>query len=172
MRDLVRRLRKDGFPMNWAWSVEENPEKTGFHVHCIEHGSFLPQDHLQDRWGAIVYIDEIKRDANSYLAKCYRVAGYQAKVAEQHLALNGHRAIHHTRGYLHGFNARQVCRMMGQGKEWNVRLATEVEMSEVEHDHVEGDKQSDTSTIDIPWKVGRVIDDPHGLPTITLTDGF
>lgn len=115
VRKLALALRDDGYRVEWAWTVEAG-SKTGMrHVHALQHGDFIPQAHLQERWGRIVHIERIRgaSGAATYaLKEASRVAHYATKNARddmaEHLALNGGRAYHLSRRYLRGLRTREV----------------------------------------------------------------
>lgn len=115
VRKLALNLRADGYSCEWAWTVEQGA-KTGMrHVHLLQHGNFVPQATLQDRWGAITHITAIRgaRRATGYAMKeATRVAAYALKESRAdflaHLDRNGGRPCHHSRGYLHGKRTRDV----------------------------------------------------------------
>ena len=113
VRDLARRLHDD-FRCEWAWAVEANPRGTGYHLHAVQWGDFLPQRELQVRWGGRrVDIRAIKPRGGAYVLKeAAKVAGYVAKGAASqvtdHLALNGSRVYHSTRAYHCGLTKQQV----------------------------------------------------------------
>lgn len=114
-RTLTLKLRREGYSWESAWTVERG-SKTGMkHVHALQHGSFVPQKLLQEAWGAIVHIEAIRGArgvANYALKEASRVAGYAVKGTTaqlaEHLALNGGRGCHYSRGYLHGKRLREV----------------------------------------------------------------
>lgn len=124
LRHLTVKLRADGYPTQMAWTVERG-SKTGMrHVHALQHGAYVPQRLLQDRWGAITHIEAIKgsRAAAGYAMKeAMRVSGYAVKGAVtdhlRHLELNGGRGCHYTRGYLHGRRLRDVEKMLNPSQE-------------------------------------------------------
>lgn len=112
-------LRADGYRWEWSWTTERNPRGTGLHIHGVQHGDRVPQARLQDTWGAIVDVRAVGRRhldaaASRYTVKeALRVAGYTVKGAAgdgltEHLALNGGRAAHWSRGFLHGKTKRQA----------------------------------------------------------------
>jgi ferredoxin len=119
-RDFARSLRKQGYAWEWAWTTEKNPRGTGLHVHGIQHGARVPQPVLQDTWGAIVDVRAVRSQlqdrtgAAVYTVKeSLRVAGYTVKGATggglaEHLDLNGGRAAHWSRGFLHGKTKREA----------------------------------------------------------------
>lgn len=124
---MVRRLRKR-YRLEWAWAIEENPKKTGYHAHAIQWGEYLPQAELQEMWGGrIAHIMRVGKGTEGYLTKCAGVCGYMAKSIDRHLAVNGGRAIHMTRGYLGGWTSREVLQEMSSGKKWHIEHATEEE---------------------------------------------
>ncbi len=116
VRGFARRLRVDGYAWEWAWAIEANPRGTGWHAHGVQHGDYVNQAHLQDRWGGrIVDVRALKQPgAGVYAVKeALRVAGYVTKGAAgemlpEHLARNGGRAVHWSRGYLHGRTKREA----------------------------------------------------------------
>lgn len=115
VRDLRRLMRRRGFEWETAWTTEAG-EKTGMvHVHALQHGSYVPQRILQEVWGARVDIRKVRTGGVAqYVTKdALKVAGYVVKrtTAElgglaDHLALNGGRAMHWSRGFLHGLDKR------------------------------------------------------------------
>ncbi len=121
MRNLKRLLRDKGYRWEIGWATEKNPKGTGLHVHGIQHGDRVPQALLQETWGAIVDIRAVgkreqDRTAGAYTVKeALRVAGYAVKGATaspealaEHLALNGGRPAHWSRGFLHGKTKREA----------------------------------------------------------------
>jgi hypothetical protein len=107
MRSTALKVRAAGYACEWAWVVEENPRKTGFHIHATQWGDFIPQRKLQRIWGKRVYLQGIERDATAvavYGAKGAAAAAlYGAKGAETDFAkgldLNGGRWFHTSRGF-------------------------------------------------------------------------
>lgn len=94
------------------------------HVHALQHGSFIPQAELQELWGRIVHIEAIKtpRGAAKYAMKeAARVVGYTMKETARHLAThldrNGGRAVHMSRGFLHGKRVREVESILWAGQQ-------------------------------------------------------
>lgn len=119
VRDYLRRLRSDGYRFEMAWAIERNPRGTGLHAHGLQHGDYVPQALLQERWGGrIVDVRGLRTPgAGVYAVKeALRVAGYVSKGATagnpeqlvEHLAVNGGRAAHMTRGFLHGLTKREA----------------------------------------------------------------
>lgn len=138
VRDLGRSLRARGYQWEVAWTTEPNPKGTGVHIHGIQHGaSKVPQAELQDTWGSIVDIRAIRQDkakAVRYLTKeALRVTGYVVKNGtarhsdlEGHLDLNGGRAAHWSRGFLHGLTKREALAEIrkelggGEARSWHL----------------------------------------------------
>lgn len=106
MRNLRRLEQAQGYDYEHAWTVEINPRGTGLHVNVLQKGSYIPQKALQQTWGSIVYIQAIKRpqgQLEAYVLKdALTVSGYVLKDAGSvpaHLAANGNRLAHVSRGY-------------------------------------------------------------------------
>lgn len=124
LRQKVRKLRlkiaTDGYEVEWAWVVERGKRTGMIHVHGLQHGDFLPQRYLQDRWGKRVDIRRISDVAGAarYTTKhaARRVSSYAMKGARNelisHLELNGGRGIHLSRGYLRGLRSADVWRLL------------------------------------------------------------
>jgi hypothetical protein len=101
-----------------AWAVEENPAGTGHHVHGVQYGSFVKQATLSSiadgvGMGRVVDIRRLgsKSGGSRYPLKALAGTAYTLKGAvesEQHLARNGGRLIHASRGYWRDFNGRPV----------------------------------------------------------------
>lgn len=110
------KIAADGFECQWAWVVERGARTGMVHVHALQHGAFIPQRYLQDRWGARVDIRRVSDAAGAarYTTKhaARRVASYTMKGAgadlQAHLDLNGGRGIHLSRRYLHGRTSAEV----------------------------------------------------------------
>lgn len=114
VRDLTRRLRQDGFKWEAAWTTEVNPNRHDLrHVHLLQKGDYVPQRHLQRRWGSIAHIQAVDYGkaggVSSYILKDaaggIRAAGYSLKDAEEGaLASAGERVrpINITRGFFDG----------------------------------------------------------------------
>ncbi len=120
VRVLKHVLQGEGLRSEMGWTVERGKETGMVHVHALQHGDYVSQRHLQDRWGRIVDIRAIKgaRGAAQYAAKeALQVAGYVNKGAgdlEAHLDLNGGRVCHLTRGYLRGETQASVLELLQQ----------------------------------------------------------
>lgn len=120
VRKLRHRLTRDGYQVEWAWVVERGSRTGMIHLHALQHGSYLPQRYLQDRWGAIVHIRRISDTgaAVRYTTKhaAARVVSYTMKQAgaalDDHLDLNGGRGIHLSRRFLHGRTSDEVWRLL------------------------------------------------------------
>lgn len=90
------------------------------HLHALQHGSYIPQRYLQDRWGSIVHLRRISDTgaAVRYTVKhaSARVVSYTMKGVGQdlqdHLDMNGGRGIHLSRGFLHGKRSDEVWRLL------------------------------------------------------------
>jgi hypothetical protein len=118
VRDARRLLVAEGYDWETGWAREAGELNGMLHIHGLQHGRHkVPQDRLQDLWGARVDIREVKglRDkagAATYTVKeALKVAGYTVKGADnlgEHLALNGGRPAHWSRGFLHGKTKREA----------------------------------------------------------------
>jgi hypothetical protein len=120
VRDVRRWAIDRGYDFEMSWATEVGSKTGMVHVHGVQHGrQKIPQGGLQDRWGAIVDIRAIRTPgAGVYTVKeALRVAGYVVKGAQAtpdgsglgaHLALNGGRAAHWSRGFLHGRTKREA----------------------------------------------------------------
>lgn len=124
LRQKVRKVRlkiaSDGYEVEWAWVVERGSRTGMVHLHALQHGSFVPQRYLQDRWGAIVHLRRISDTgaAVRYTTKhaARRVVSYTLKGAraelDEHLDLNGGRGVHMSRRFLHGRTSAEVWRLL------------------------------------------------------------
>lgn len=117
MREWAR--RELGVEWEFGWATEVGKDvRTLPHVHGIEHGAEkIEQAALQERWGGIIDIRLVRTPAvGVYAVKdALRVAGYTVKGATgdqaalvAHLDLNGGRAAHWSRGFLHGLTKREA----------------------------------------------------------------
>jgi hypothetical protein len=151
VRDSRRRLLIEGYDWEWAWAREAGAKTGMLHLHGVQHGRHkIPQDRLQDLWGARVDIREVKNLRDKSGAAVYtvkealKVAGYVTKGAAAgdagglgaHLALNGGRQpVHWTRGFLHGKTKREALTALrtelagGEAMTWRLMLATDRERS-------------------------------------------
>lgn len=109
-RQALKRMGID--PGEWCFTLERNPNDTGYHAHCLQTGGFIPQDQLQiacERGGAgIPFINAIKRTGiwtSRYGLKGFGADGYGLKTFRptgnptEALRLNNGRLEHHTRGF-------------------------------------------------------------------------
>jgi hypothetical protein len=123
VRQARRILVNEGYDWETGWAREAGSLNGMLHIHGVQHGRHkVPQARLQDLWGARVDIREVKnlRDksgAATYTVKeALKVAGYVSKGATagdadslgEHLALNGGRPAHWSRGFLHGMTKREA----------------------------------------------------------------
>lgn len=106
-------LRRKGLdPGEWTWTIEQNPNGTGYHAHCLQTGSYMPQSTLQsacESAGAgIPFINAITRQgpwSSRYGLKGFGADGYGLKTfrstgsALRSLEINGGRLEHHSRGF-------------------------------------------------------------------------
>lgn len=120
VRKLTLKLRADGYSTQGAWTVERGKRTGMIHVHMLQHGSYLPQRYLQDRWGAIVHVRRVDdagkaaRYTTKHAARrvvSYTLKGTTTDLAE-HLDLNGGRGVHLSRGYLRGLRSDEVWRIL------------------------------------------------------------
>jgi hypothetical protein len=99
-------------PGEWCFTIEQNPKETGFHAHCLQTGTYIPQVRLQEaceRAGAgIPYINGIKRTGvwtSRYGLKGFGADGYGLKTfrpsgdSTEALRINNGRVEHHTRAF-------------------------------------------------------------------------
>jgi hypothetical protein len=99
-------------PGEWCYTIERNPKETGYHAHCLQTGSYIPQDVLQTACerarAGIPYINAIKRKGvwtSQYGLKGFGADGYGLKTfrpnadATDALRINNGRIEHHTRGF-------------------------------------------------------------------------
>lgn len=109
-RQALKRMGRP--PGEWCFTIEKNPNDTGYHAHCLQTGGYIPQDELQDacqRGGAgIPYINAIKRKGiwtSRYGLKGFGADGYGLKtfrpngVPAEALRINNGRLEHHSRGF-------------------------------------------------------------------------
>lgn len=147
VRNARRLLVAEGYDWECAWAREAGSLTGMLHLHGVQHGRHkVPQDRLQDLWGARVDIRAVrnlrdKTGAASYTVKeALRVAGYVSKGATagdssalaEHLALNGGRPAHWSRGFLHGHTKREALTALraeladGEALTWRLVPAWEV----------------------------------------------
>lgn len=124
VKELAYRLRKDGYVVQWAWNTERNPKGTGYHVHLLQRGDYIPQRRLEDAWGGrrvdIRRID-VREGAAAYVLKDgLDRAGY---IVKESVLLDG-RPVHLSRGFLGGRTVRQTRaavrreRFAGERRRW------------------------------------------------------
>jgi hypothetical protein len=106
VKTLVHSLRRLGYRVQLFWAVEENPKGTGWHVHAVQHGDFVPWEVLLRLWDARVSIERIRVEveASRYVIKGAAAANYVTKGTTsdlaKHRAMNGGRAAHWSRGFM------------------------------------------------------------------------
>jgi hypothetical protein len=114
VRRLTMQVRRAGYTWEVAWTVERGSKTGMIHVHQLQHGSYVPQQWLQQKWGAIVDIRAIKqaKGAAKYVLKeaeiVTRYALKGTRDFQTHLDNNGGRALHMSRGYLRGMRTADV----------------------------------------------------------------
>lgn len=104
--------RKDIDPGEWTFTLEKNPKETGFHVHCLQRGPYLPQSALQEAChsarAGFPDIRAIKRKGpwtSQYGLKGFGADGYGLKQFRPSgdpmyaLRINNGRVEHHSRGF-------------------------------------------------------------------------
>jgi hypothetical protein len=112
--------------VEWAWTLERGHQNGSPHVNLLQRGpEKLPQAVLQERWGGIVNVKRIRGSqgaARYALKEAGRVSGYALKEAggnlDDHLALNGGRLAHHSRGYFGGERVADVRKRLRGESEW------------------------------------------------------
>jgi hypothetical protein len=124
MFDYRRRITEAGYRIEWSWSVEQNPKRSGYHAHAIQWGDFIPQRELSSMWGdRRVDIRAIGRPgAETYAIKeAIVTAGYTVKNGTEsfdrlgeHLVINGGRVCHFSRGFLHGLKSAEAMTALRQ----------------------------------------------------------
>lgn len=116
VRDMRRRLIKDGYRCEWIWTTERGSRSGMWHVHAIQHGSFIEQAVLQQMWGDRIIDVRAVHDAGQYISKsAARVANYLGKGATgpvgglgDHLGVNGGRLHHWSRDFWGGRSIREA----------------------------------------------------------------
>lgn len=145
-RDFRRSLARQGYAWEWGWTTERGSRTGMVHVHGLQHGSYVPQRAVEAAWGARVDIRAVTTGGIAqYVTKdALKVAGYTVKGAtaaasglRQHLDLNGGRAMHWSRGFLHGLDKRAAALEMrrelsphASSQTWHLELATPGELHE------------------------------------------
>jgi hypothetical protein len=110
MREYLKRWGRD--PGEWCYTIEKNPEESGFHAHCLQWGGFIPQEELEQACfrahAGIPYINRIRRTGvwtSRYGLKSFGADGYGLKTfrpnggSAEALRLNNGRLEHHSRGF-------------------------------------------------------------------------
>lgn len=113
IKRLRERLKETGRdPGEWCYTLEQNPKGTGYHVHCLQTGGYIPQHELEDASkrakAGITDIRAIKRTgtwtsryglkgfgADGYGLKKFRPTGNPAEA----LRINNGWLEHHTTGF-------------------------------------------------------------------------
>jgi hypothetical protein len=119
IKRLTSAIRRAGYGWQVAWAVERNPKGTGHHAHMWQHGDYVPQDVLQRlcmREGlGIPYIERWRAPRDQAATYGIKAATYAIKGAQgqdglpEHLALNGGRILHISRGFWrHGRNGGTI----------------------------------------------------------------
>jgi hypothetical protein len=109
VKRLASSLRRDlGAGWEWWWVCERNPKLTGHHVHALVRGPFVQQSRLQELcsregmgipWIGVWRPERVRGRAGAYEFKGL-VGAYELKGASgDHLALNGQRLAHWSRGW-------------------------------------------------------------------------
>jgi hypothetical protein len=120
MRDYRRLMQRNYGVWEQAWTVETGKRNGMKHVNVLQKGPYVPQAELQRRWGGIAHVQAIGRQpgaiAGYALKEALRVTGYSLKDAaasrDVHLALNGGRLAHWSRGYFGGQTYTEVRRQL------------------------------------------------------------
>jgi hypothetical protein len=99
-------------PGEWSWTIECNPNETGYHAHMLQRGPSIPQRKLQEacqRGGAgIPWIKRIERQGiwtsryglKGFGADGYGLKGFRASGdPREALRINNNRMEHHSRGF-------------------------------------------------------------------------
>ena len=108
----LRRLRGAGYRCELAWVTEPNPKGTGFHIHALQKGDYIPQPVLQKRWGGriahIKKLDSVGGGVSAYMLKVQRgsvrAAGYMLK----HQDGQRDRPVNWTRNFFDGRKLEEV----------------------------------------------------------------
>jgi hypothetical protein len=111
---LIRRnlLRMGYEPGEWTWTIEHNPNETGYHAHMLQRGPSIPQRKLQEACkrsnAGIPWIKRIERRGiwtSRYGLKGFGADGYGLKTfrpngePREALRINNGRLEHHSRGF-------------------------------------------------------------------------
>lgn len=114
---LFRALDRKGYRLRAAYTIEENPKKTGFHLNVWWWGPDVPQQLLSDvaqsvGWGEVVYVERWRsgrrdgyglKDALGYGMKDAVGSSVASPTLtenqETYLRINGGRLLHARRGF-------------------------------------------------------------------------
>lgn len=111
---LIRRnLKRMGrHPGEWTFTIERNPKETGYHAHCLQRGSYIPQAELQEACesagAGFPHINAIEREGqwtSRYGLKGFGADGYGLKSfrpnadSREALRINHGRLEHHSRQF-------------------------------------------------------------------------
>jgi hypothetical protein len=110
MYQVASAVRGEVGPFEWAWAVEPNPKRTGFHVHAVQHGAFVPVralSRIADYYGAGRVVDvramHHQEAGTAYLVKlageAYGMKSAMRGQLEEYLDANGGRLLHTSRGF-------------------------------------------------------------------------
>lgn len=110
IRRNLKRMGRD--PGEWCFTIEKNPNGTGYHAHCLQRGRSIPQAELQEACvrsrAGIPYINAIKREGqwtSRYGLKGFGADGYGLKTfrpngdTAEALRINNGRMEHHSRRF-------------------------------------------------------------------------
>lgn len=85
---------------------------------------------MKELWGGRrCRIEEVKQAGQEYVLKAAKAVGYTTKSVQKHLALNGGRAVHYSRGFLHGMTAVGIRKLLSDGQTWIFGNASVEEMA-------------------------------------------
>jgi hypothetical protein len=106
--DLQTGLRNQVGVVQWLWTIEPNPNATGFHLHALGWGDHFSRDQLAEQAATVGYghtdLVPVTYDGDfGYIAK--NVTHNQASLTE-HIRLNGRELIH-GRGFFRDGKTRQ-----------------------------------------------------------------
>jgi hypothetical protein len=113
MKLIRRNLKRFGVPPGeWCWTLEKNPEGTGYHAHAIQRGRSIDQAVLQEACArsdaGIPYINAIRRTAqwtSRYGLKGFGADGYGLKTfrpnadSREALRINNGKLEHHSTNF-------------------------------------------------------------------------
>jgi hypothetical protein len=109
MKNARSLLKREVGEFEWVWSVEENPNANGHHVHGWQHGSYTPQKLISATakklgMGEVTHVSKLRSvgAASRYGLKglTYGLKGVLAEEeGEKYLGLNGKRLSHQSRNF-------------------------------------------------------------------------